>query len=181
MTKLPLRLLAPFLMLPSLALAETLTLPDDASVEVQIIDGLRLDQDTPRQDDIAMRPVAEGSGSHQLPAYCVLIGDAMIDGERVRISTKALTCIETDDGDSEIYSGEITASAYGADGNYGVDACEQGRCDLGPDQGFALRLSNALAIEQQDNPSARLNEQRRQADGTGIANPVPADRPEPDQ
>jgi hypothetical protein len=170
-------------MLPSLALAETLALPDDTSVKVQVIEGLQLDQDTPRQDYIAMRPVADGSGSHQLPTFCVLIGDAMIDGERVRISTKALTCIETDDGDSEIYSGEIAASAYGADGSYGIGACEEGRCALGPDSGFELRLSSALAIEQQDNPSAHINEQRRQADGTGtgIANPVPADRPEPDR
>jgi hypothetical protein len=180
MTKLPFRLLAPFLMLPSLALAEVLTLPDGASVEVQVIDGLQLDQDTQRQDDIAMRPMPEGNGSHQLPAFCVLIGDAMIDGERVRITTKALTCIETDDGDSEIYNGEIAASAYDSDDSYGIAACEEGRCDLGPDQGFELRLNNALAIEQQDNPSARLNEERRQVDGSGIANPVPADRPDPE-
>lgn len=179
MTKIPFRLLAPFLILPSLALAETLTLPNDASLKVQVIDGLQFDQDTPRHNDIAMRPVAEESGSHRLPAFCVIIGDAMIDGERVRITTKAVTCIETDDSDSEIYSGEIAASAFGSDGSYGLDACEQGRCNLSPDQGFELRLSSALSIEQQENPSARLNEQRRQADGTGIANPIPADSPEP--
>lgn len=181
MIKIPLRLLASFLMFPSLALAETLTLPDDASLEVQVIDGLQFDQDTPRHNDIAMRPVAEGSGSHRLPDFCVIIGDAMIDGERVRITTKAVTCIETEGGNSEIYSGEIAASAFDGDGNYGINTCEQGRCHLGPDQGFDLRLSSAVSIEQQENPSARLNEQRRQTDGTGIANPIPADSPEPGQ
>ena len=61
-----------------------------------------------------------------------------------------------------------------------IAACEAGRCALEPSEGFLLQFAEALAIEPQDNPSARINEQRRQAEGTGVANPIPAERPDPD-
>ncbi|PMR76913.1 hypothetical protein [Billgrantia endophytica] len=170
------------LALPSAAFAATLSLPADASVAVQVIDDLTLDADRSRHDDILLRPVSHATdASHELPEYCVLVGDARLDGERVRITTKALTCVETDGDDSEIFSGEVSAAAYDADGSYGVAACDGGRCELTSDHVFHLQFASALEIEEQDNPAARINEQRRQADGTGIANPIPAERPDPDE
>ncbi|MDI5934080.1 hypothetical protein [Halomonas kalidii] len=181
MIKTPTLLLAAALLIPSLALGATLELPGDARVEFQVIDPLHLSQDEPRHDDIVLRPVADGNGTHQLPEYCVVIGDARLDGERIRLTAKALTCIETDGSDSEIYSGEISAAAYGEDGSYGVAAaCDEGRCALEPSVGFLLQFAEGLAIEQQDNPSAQINEQRRQAEGAGVANPIPAEAPDPD-
>ncbi|MCH4563762.1 hypothetical protein MKP05_11540 [Halomonas sp. EGI 63088] len=180
MIKTPTLLLATALLIPSLALGATLELPGDARVEFQVIDSLHLSEDEPRHDDLAMRPVANGNGTHQLPEYCVAIGDARLDGERIRVTAKALTCIETDGSDSEIYSGEISAAAYEDDGSYGVAACDEGRCVLEPSEGFLLQFAEALAIEQQDNPSAQINEQRRQAEGAGVANPIPAESPDPD-
>ncbi|MFY0992950.1 hypothetical protein [Halomonas sp. C05BenzN] len=180
MIKTPTMLLAAALLIPSMALGATLELPADARVEFQVIDALQLSQDEPRHSDIVMRPVANGNGTHQLPEYCVVIGDARMDGERILLTAKALTCIETDGSDSDIYSGEISAAAYADDGSYGVAACEAGRCELTPDDGFMLWLDEPLAIQEQDNPSARINEQRRQAEGAGVANPIPAERPDPD-
>jgi hypothetical protein len=169
------------LALPVMALAATLTLPVDARVAVQVVDDLTLDANNTQRNDILLRPVSgSAEATHELPEYCVLVGDARQHGERVRISTKSLTCIETDGGDSEIYSGEISAAAYEADGSYGVAACEAGRCDLTSDHVFQLQLASELAIEPQENPSEQINIRRRQAEGTGVANPVPAERPDPD-
>ncbi|EWH00655.1 hypothetical protein [Halomonas sp. BC04] len=170
------------LLMPFAASAATLSLPADASVAVHVIDELTLDGDTPRQDDILLSPVSgDGDASHELPEYCVLVGNARLDGERVRVTTQALTCIETKGEESAIYSGEMSAAAYEMDGSYGLDACDAGRCKLTPEHVFQLKLASALDIEQQDNPAARINEQRRQAEGAGIANPIPAERPEPNQ
>lgn len=170
------------LLLPFAASAATLSLPADATVAVKVIDELTLDADTPRQADILLSPVSgDSNASHELPEYCVLVGDARLDAERVRITARTLTCIETEGADSEIYSGEISAAAYEMDGSYGIDACDAGRCELTPEHAFQLKLASALDIEQQGNPAARINEQRRQADGAGIANPIPAERPDPDQ
>ncbi|AMD00283.1 hypothetical protein [Halomonas chromatireducens] len=170
------------LIMPFVASAATLTLPADASVAVHVIDELTLDDETPRQDDILLSPAGGDSpASHALPEYCVLVGNARLDGERVRITAQALTCIEAKGEESEIFSGEISAAAYEMDGSYGVDACDDGRCELTPEHVFQLKLASALDIEQQDNPAARINEQRRQAEGAGIANPIPAGRPDPDQ
>ncbi len=181
MTKTPTILLLAALFTPSLALAATLELPAEARLEVQVIDSLILDQDESRHDDILLRPVANGQGSYQLPSHCVMVGDARLEGERVRITTKSVTCIATEGSDSEIYSGEISAAAYGADGNFGIPACEGGRCEVTPEQTFELRLASELAIEEQENLSERINLQRRQAEGAGVANPIPAERPDPDQ
>ena len=170
------------LTLPATAAAATLTLPADARVAVQVIDTLTLDADSDRRDDILMRPVSDyPEATHQLPEYCVLVGNARLDGERLRITTTSLTCIEAEGGDSEIYSGEISAAAYEADGSYGVAACEAGRCELTPAHAFQLQLASELVIEEQENPAEQINIQRRQADGTGVANPLPAERPEPAQ
>lgn len=181
MTKTPLTLLLAALLAPSLALAATLELPADANLEVQVIETLTLDQETPRRDDILLRPVANGQGSHQLPDHCVMVGDARLDGDRVRITTSSVTCIATDGGDSEIYSGEISAAGYDAEGSFGIPACQEGRCELPPEQSFELRLASDLSIEEQENPSEQINIQRRQANGAGVANPIPAEQPDPDQ
>ncbi|CAM3564794.1 hypothetical protein [Halomonas lysinitropha] len=173
-------LMAAMLAMPTLAMSDTLELPTDATIDVQVIDDLTLSAQTPEHEDLLIHPVADGNASHTLPEYCVLIGDARIDGERIRLTTQSLTCIETDGGDSEIYSGEISAAAYGSDGDFGLAACQDGNCHLTPEQSFQLRLASELAIEQQDNPAARINEQRRQAEGDGVANPIPAEAPSPD-
>jgi len=179
MTKTP--LLLGLLLAPTLAFATTLELPADARLEVQVVAPLSLDADTPRRDDILLRPVAEGSGSHQIPDYCVMVGDAQIDGERVRITTSSITCIDTEGSDSHIYSGEISAAAYDSDGDFAIAACQAGRCELSPEHGFELQLASDLAIEEQRNPSEQINIERRQAEGDGVANPIPAEQPDPDQ
>ncbi|WP_416137280.1 hypothetical protein ACM26W_12290 [Halomonas sp. HK25] len=181
MNKTPTILLLAALLTPSLALAATLELPADARLEVQVIDSLTLDQEASRRDDILLRPVTNDQGSSELPSHCIMVGDALLDGERVRITTKSVTCIATDGSDSEIYTGELSAAAFGADGNFGIAACEGTRCEITPEHTFELRLASDLIIEEQENVSERINIQRRQSEGAGVANPIPAERPDPDQ
>nr|WP_298251098.1 hypothetical protein [uncultured Halomonas sp.] len=161
MTKTP--LLLGLLLAPSLAFADTLELPADARLEVQLVEPLTLGPDTPQQDDILLRPVADGSGSHQVPDYCVMVGGAQLDDERIRITTSSVTCIDAQGNDSHIYSGDISAAAYDSDGHFGIDACRDGLCELSPDHGFELQLASDLAIEEQENPSEQINIERRQA------------------
>lgn len=170
------------LALPATGVADTLELPADARVAVTLIDHLSLDSDQAGRDDILMQPVSsDDEATHALPEYCVLVGDARLDGERIRLTADALTCIETEGGDSEIYSGELSAAAYESDGSYGVVAtCDEGRCELSPDTPFLLQLASELTLEEQPNPSAEINRQRRQADGEGVSNPIPHDAPDPD-
>ncbi|MCC5881662.1 MAG: hypothetical protein JJU25_03360 [Halomonas sp.] len=169
------------LVLPLHASAGTLSLPQDATVAVQAVDSLVIEANEGRMDDVLFRPVSGVDGaSHELPEYCVLVGDARQDGDRLRVTTKSLTCIETDGSDSDIYSGEISAAGYDLDGSYGLSVCEAGHCELSAEHVFHLKLATRLEIAEQDNPSARINEQRRQANGAGIANPIPAERPNPD-
>lgn len=160
-----LTLLAALLALPALSQAqgqpETLTLPADASIEMTLITPLSLDEATPSVSDIIIHPVSEGSGSHALPDYCVATGDAQIDEGRLRITTKEMTCIEAEGGDSAIFSGELVAAAYDTDGNFGLPVCNDGSCQLTPEDSFLLILNDAIAIEQQPNPSAEINAQRR--------------------
>ncbi|NIC04468.1 hypothetical protein [Billgrantia bachuensis] len=173
--------LALFLLLPLHASANTLSVPGDAVVAFQVIDDLVLEGESERRDDILLRPVSGfENATHELPKYCVVVGDALQDGDRLRVTAKALTCVETEGGDSDIYNGEISAAAYEMDGSYGLAVCDAGRCALPSDHVFHLKLASGLEIEEQDNPSARINEQRRQADGAGVANPIPAERPDPD-
>ncbi|RTR05271.1 hypothetical protein [Halomonas nitroreducens] len=156
-------LMATALALPSLAMGDTLELPADAQVEMEVVDDLVLDAQTPRRDDIVLRPVDSGTGSHRLPDYCVVTGDAQRDGDRIRLTTHSLTCIEAEGGDSEIYSGELTAGAYGSDGHFGIAACDDDQCRLAPGDSFLLTLTSPIRIEQQANPSAQLNAERREA------------------
>lgn len=164
------------------ASAASLVLPNDATVLVQVVDNVEASANDSRLDDLLLRPAGEhASTSHTLPEYCVVVASARPDGERLQISTQSLTCIETDGSNSDIYSGEISAAAYELDDSYGLAVCDSGRCELAPGHNFMLKLASRLEISEQDNPSARINEQRRQANGEGVANPIPADRPDPDQ
>src|SRR5690554_2974892 len=164
------------------ASAASLVLPNNATVMVQVVDSVVLSADDSRLNDLLLRPAGEHADtSHTLPEYCVIVANARPEGERLRISAQSLICIETDGGDSDIYSGEISAGAYELDDSYGLAVCAAGRCELDPEHNFMLKLASRLEIAEQDNPSARINEQRRQVEGEGIANPIPADRPDPDQ
>lgn len=161
-----LTLLTALLALPALSQAQgqpgTLTLPADASVEMAVITPLTLDKSTPRASNIIIHPVSKGSGSHTLPDYCVITGDAQIDDGRLRVTSEKMTCIEAEGGNSAIYSGELVAGAYDGDGNFSLPVCNGGSCKLTPDDSFLLILNDAVAIEQQSNPSAEINAQRRQ-------------------
>ncbi|MBS9403974.1 hypothetical protein KG088_10065 [Halomonas sp. TRM85114] len=180
MFKIAAPILVTTLLTPLLGFADTLELPPQAQVEFSLIEPLTLNESGSRRDDVVMRPVTDGNGTHSLPQHCVVIGSASLDDERIRLSATSMTCIETHGGDSEIYSSEIAAAAYDADGRYGLPACEEGRCELGNDRSFMLQFTEAVSIEPQANPSAELNEQRRQAEGDGVANPIPAESPAPD-
>lgn len=174
------------LTLPQAAMSDTLRLPEDASFAVHVIDEAHLTRDTPTLSDLILQPVASQQADYHLPEHCLITADAQLEGERVRISAKTLTCIDTHGADSEIFSGKLSASAMESDGSYAVDACieklgsECERAELQPSHIFQLRLGRALALDPQDNPAARINEQRRQAEGEGIANPIPNERPDPD-
>jgi hypothetical protein len=180
------KIVAPLLvtasLMPLLAFGDTLELPREAQVEFSLIEPLTLKEndEEARREDVVMRPVIDGNGTHSLPQHCVVVGSASLNGERIRLSATSMTCIETEGADSEIYSSEIAAAAYNTDGRYGLPACQDGRCELGSDRGFMLQFAEAVSIEPQANPSADLNEQRRQANGDGVANPIPADSPDPD-
>lgn len=173
-------LLAAALMMPALAMSDTLELPADAILDAQLLTELTLSAQDAERSDLIILPVAEGEASHTLPEYCVLIGDARLSDDRIRLTADSLTCIETDGSESAIYSGEISAAAYETDGSYGIAACQNGECRLRPEQTFQLHLASELSIEQQQNPAAEINEQRRQAEGDGVANPIPAEAPDPD-
>ncbi|QFT84693.1 hypothetical protein FIU88_06865 [Halomonas sp. THAF12] len=162
-------LMATALALPSLALGDTLSLPADARVAMALVDDLTLDAETPSRDNVVMHPVQSERGSHRLPDYCVVTGNARRDGERLRLTASALTCVETAGADSAIYSGELTAGAYDEDGAFGLDACADGRCRLTPDDVFVLTLTRPLSLEQQANPSAEINARRRQHDADETA------------
>jgi hypothetical protein len=174
-------LTAPFFATPLLASASeaTLTLPDEASVGVEVVETLTFEPGQARLNDILLHPTQAAGSSHSLPEYCVIVGNAHWVDERIRVTTQEATCIETHDADSDIFTGEFSASAYAEDGQYGI-ACENSPCTLSPGQAFLLTLDASVAIEELDNPSAELNAQRRQADGEGIANPVPREEAVPD-
>jgi len=174
-------LAAPLLATPLLATAAdaTLSLPNEAPVGVEVVEELAFESNQTRLNDILLHPTQAASASHSLPEYCVIVGRAQRVDERIRVTTQEATCIETHDADSDIFTGEFSASAYGEDGQYGI-ACEGSQCALSPGQTFLLTLDQPVEIEELDNPSAELNEQRRQADGEGIANPVPRDEAVPD-
>ncbi|MDN6323313.1 MAG: hypothetical protein ACTHZY_04045 [Halomonas sp.] len=172
---------APFFAMPLYASAAdaTLSLPNEATVGVEVVEELTFNSNQARLSDILLHPTQAGSASHSLPEFCVIVGNAQRVDERIRVTTQEATCIETHGADSNIFSGDFSASAYAEDGQYGI-ACEDTPCTLSPGQTFLLTLDEALEITELDNPSAELNQQRRQVDGEGIANPVPREESVPD-
>jgi len=118
-------LAAPFFATPLLATAAeaTLSLPNEATVGVEVVEELAFESNQARLNDILLHPTPVTDASHSLPEYCVIVGSAqMVDG-RIRVTTQEATCIETHDADSDIFTGEFSASAYGEEGQYGI-ACE---------------------------------------------------------
>lgn len=172
--------------LPLAVQADTLELPADAIVMAEVIDTTTLDVDSLSQSDVLLKPANGTNSEYGLPSHCLITADARLNGERIRLSTKSLTCIEASADDSEIFSGELSAAAYDLDGNFGVPACVDGsgrecqRAELVPGQSFQLHLEHELSLMAQENPSAQINERRRQANGEGVANPLPAERPDPE-
>ena len=170
------------LAMPALAAQDALSLPVDARVDVQVIDNVTLDRASPEQNNVLLRPVsqAQSSASHHLPTYCLITAHAQLTDDRVRLTTQSVTCIEAEDSQPHVFSGELSAAAYDRDGSFGLDACRQrqdGQCSLamiGPDHTFQLSLGRALQIEAQRNPSAEINEQRRHAEEQGEGNALPA-------
>lgn len=170
MIKRCLYLLAAGLAMPTLALGNTLHLPADATIDVHVIETLTLDATTPERADVLLQPIINQGATHQLPDYCLITATASLVDQQMRISTNTLTCIEPTGEAPEIFSDEISATGRESNGDFGVDACDStsdGTCQsatLTPEHHFTLQLGRELTIEPQDNPSARINEQRRQAD-----------------
>ncbi|WP_192036777.1 hypothetical protein [Halomonas sp. YLGW01] len=163
-------LLAVGLILPNLAMGDTLRLPSEARIDVQVVDTLELDRTSPDRANVLLKPVVRQDDPPPLPAHCLITADARLVEDRMRLSANTLTCIEVMGDTREIFSGELSAAAFDANGDFGVNATctasdERGcqRAELRPAHAFQLELGQALSIEAQDNPSARLNEQRRQA------------------
>ncbi|AZM96052.1 hypothetical protein [Vreelandella venusta] len=172
-------LLGTALATPLLAAEQTLTLPKGASVGVEVIEEFAFSDSQSRYEAILLHPTQAGGASHQLPEYCVLVANAQLTNGRIRITTQDATCIETHDAESAIFTGSFSAGAYAADGQYGL-ACDEPSCTLSPGQAFVVTLDEDIDINAQDNPSAEINAARREADGEGVANPIPSDRPDPD-
>ncbi|MDP4556587.1 hypothetical protein Q9247_02690 [Halomonas meridiana] len=158
----------------------TLDLPSGAKVGVEVVEALTFNSSQSRYTDLLLHPKQASGTTHSLPEYCLLVANAQLNGDRIRITTQDATCIETHDAESAIYSGEFSASAYAEDGQYGL-ACNNGDCTLAPGESFVLTLDESIHIAAQDNPSAEINATRRQANGDGVANPIPGERPDPDQ
>ncbi|HAA45817.1 MAG: hypothetical protein XD36_1027 [Halomonas sp. 54_146] len=172
-------IVAPLVTTSLYAAEATLSLPSKATVGVEVIETLTFESNQTRLSDILLHPTQSADASHSLPEYCVIIGNAQLVDERIRVTTHEATCIETHAADSNIFTGAFSASAYAEDGLYGI-ACETSPCTLSPGQTFLLTLDEAVDIEELDNPSAELNQQRRQANGEGVANPIPRDQATPD-
>lgn len=161
------------LMLPNVAMADTLRLPSDARIDVQVIDTLSLKKTEPSHDNVLLKPVVGQGAEHELPAHCLITADAQLVDGRARLSANTVTCIDMMGDTREIYSGDFSAAARESNGEFGIDVIctetnEQGcqRAQLPPTHVFQLELGQALAIEAQDNPSERLNEQRLQSSET---------------
>ncbi|MCL7929007.1 hypothetical protein [Halomonas llamarensis] len=172
-------LATPLLALPLYAAEDTLSLPDNATIGVELVDAIAFSDGESRKESILLRPSHYSDASHVLPEYCVLIGDAQMSDDRLRITAHDVTCIETDNADSAIFSGAISASAYDSDGQYGL-TCDKDECVTSSGRSFSLTLSEALEVKAQDNPSAEINEKRRQANGDGVANPIPSEHSDPE-
>lgn len=155
-------LIAPFLATPLFAADATLVMPERATFGVEFTENVAFAEGESRRDNILLRPNHDVDASHQLPQYCVIIGDAVRSDERVRVTAHDVTCIEADNAESAIFSGEMEGGVYDTDGQYGL-ACDDSACAFPSGRGFMLTLNESLDIDAQDNPSAEINAQRRQA------------------
>lgn len=159
------------LAIPALA-QTTLSLPAEARVDVQVIDSVTLDQNTPELANVLLRPVARigSSATHRLPDYCLITADARLVDQGMRLSTNTVTCIEAEGDNRAIFSGELSAAAFERDGGFGLDVCTErrdGRCTsatLEPSHAFQLSIGRDTEIAELDNPAEEINEQRRNAD-----------------
>lgn len=165
---------------PLYAADAALTLPSGASVGVEVVEDHHFNDGSSRLNNILLHPIEVESATHALPEYCVLVANAQVSSNRIRMTTQDATCIETHGAESAIYSGAFSASAYAQDSQYGLP-CHGGTCTLSPGDSFLLTLDENVDISAQDNPSAEINAQRRQANGDGVANPIPAERPAPSE
>lgn len=175
-------LLLAVMTMPVLAAQDTLRLPADARVEVQLIDRVTLDRTSSEKNNILLRPVShvQSSVSYQLPKHCLITANAQLTDDRVRLTTQSMTCVETEDSQPDVFSGELSAAAYERDGGFGLDVCHEsqdGQCSLAviaPDHTFQLSLGRSLQLDAQINPSAEINKRRRHADEQGEASNLPA-------
>lgn len=174
------------LAMPALA-AESLSLPADARVDVQVVARVTLDRNAPDRADVLLRPVSreQSSAMHRLPNHCLITANAQLEGQQVRLTTQSVTCIETEGNRRAVFSGELSAAAFERDGGFGLDVCtddQDGECVravIEPDHHFQLNIGRDTEISALENPSEEINERRRQTNGEGIANPIPAERPDP--
>ncbi|SFH64636.1 hypothetical protein [Modicisalibacter xianhensis] len=158
--------------MPTLAAQDTLSLPADARIDVQVIDRVTLDRASSERNDVLLRPVSrtQSTAAHHLPEYCLITARAQLTEERVRLTTESVTCIEPEGSQPHIYSGELSAAAYEREGGFGLDVCQEsqeGQCSravIVPDHTFQLSLGRALQIDAQRNPSAEINQRRMQAE-----------------
>ncbi|MFC7367793.1 hypothetical protein [Vreelandella zhaodongensis] len=165
---------------PLLADDQTLSLPSGANIGVELIEEFSFSDDQSRHQAILLHPTEADGATHELPKYCILVANAQLTNGRIRITTQDATCIETHDAESNIFTGAFEASAYGEDGQYGL-ACDDASCTLSPGQAFLITLDESINIDAQNNPSAEINAARRRANGEGVANPIPSERPNPDE
>ncbi|GAB2796423.1 hypothetical protein GCM10027040_23620 [Halomonas shantousis] len=162
-----------------------MSLPADARIDVQSIDTVTLTSDDAQKTNVLLRPVTREGAEHSLPDYCLIMANASLDGDRMRVISHAATCIDAQTDEPDIFSGHLQASGMERDGSYGLNVCENQReetCQravLTPDHHFQLVINEDTEIPALENPSKQINEMRRHAEGEGNANPLPAERPEP--
>lgn len=172
MIKTPAAILLAGLAMPAPA-QTTLSLPAEARVDVQAIDSIVVDRDTPKQVNVLLRPVEQESSSatHRLPDYCLITADARLVDAGMQLSTRTVTCIEAEGDDRTIFSGELSAAAFERDGSLGLDVCtasRDGQCVsalLAPAHVFQLSIGRDTELAALGNPAEQINEQRRRADG----------------
>lgn len=157
---------------PTLAARDTLHLPADVRIDVQVIDRVTLDQRSPDVANVLLHPAQRepSSATQQLPHYCLITADAQLEETRVRLTTRSVTCIEAEGEQRKIFSGTLSAAAFERDGGFGLDVCsgQNGQCTsatIGPDHTFQLSISRDTEINALTNPSEEINKRRRQANG----------------
>lgn len=176
--KLVCALLAGVAAMPVLATEVQLRLPANARVDVQVVDSVVLDQHTPSKSDVLLRPVEreQSSATHRLPPYCLITAAARLEDQHVRLTTQSVTCIEAEGDRRTIFTGELPAAAFERDGGFGLNVCtrqQEGECVqavLEPAHHFQLNVSQDSELDALANPSAEINQRRRQASDDDATN-----------